>query len=70
MLKKSIEVNGEIYILKNVIRENKNTYVEYRNEEIKKMKILKLENGKLEKINDQEELNMILEKNYILKDII
>ena len=57
--------NGKEYLLNRKIKTNKETYAEYRNEKLKKIKFFEINNDELEEIKDKEDLKKAITENYI-----
>lgn len=67
MIEKKIIFEGKEYIKMKKIRGDKKTYIEYRNEELQKIKFFEVEKGSLKEISNKEDLKLAIEKNYIVE---
>lgn len=67
MIEKKINIQGNEYIKMKKIKGKKNTYIEYRCEELGAIKFFEIENGSLTEISDKVDLREAIGKNYIIK---
>ena len=67
MIEKKIIFEGKEYIKIKKIQGNRKTYIEYRNEELQKMKFFEVDKGNLKEISNKEDLKLAIEKNYIIE---
>lgn len=70
MINEKIEIDGNEYYKRKILKGNNHKYVEYRNKEIRKIKFFEIEEGKIVEVKDKEDLKKTIEQNYILKDKI
>lgn len=65
MIENKIIFDGKEYIKMKKIRGRNKTYIEYRNEELKKIKFFEVEKGNLKEISNKDELKNVIKENYI-----
>lgn len=65
IIEKFITINGYKYKKNKIIRGKNTVYVEYRNEELRKIEFFEIHNQKLLDITDKDDLNFAIQKNYI-----
>ena len=70
MIPKTIEFENKEYRRGKTIKGKRNTYVEYKNIEIGKIKFFENDNGEIKEITDKNDLKEAIEKNYITKSKI
>ena len=68
MIEKNITFNGKQYERKNKIKGNKKIYIEYRNEELEKIKFFEVNNGNIQEVTDKDDLRNAIKMNYIIKE--
>lgn len=68
MTNKTINYHGEIYTKGKMIQGKQITYIEYRNEELKKIKFFELYGEILRDVSDKEDLKLAIEENYIIEN--
>lgn len=66
MIENKIECDGIVYIRKKRIKGQKKTYVEYRNDELKRIRFFEISKGKLNDVSDLEDLKLTIKNNYII----
>ena len=67
MIENKINIKGNEYIKMKKIKGKKNTYIEYRCEELGAIKFFEVENGSLKEISDKIDFKETIGKNYIIK---
>lgn len=67
MIEKKIIFEGKEYIKMKKIQGNRKTYIEYRNEELQKIKFFEVDKGSLKEIGNKDDLKIAIEKNYIIE---
>ena len=65
MIEKEIKINGIEYIRRNLFKGKKAIYIEYRNEELRKIKFLQINNMDTVEVEDKEDLMDAVQNNYI-----
>ncbi|MBQ6992053.1 MAG: hypothetical protein IJN50_03985 [Clostridia bacterium] len=67
MIENKIIFEGKEYIKMKKIQGNRKTYIEYRNEELQKIKFFEVDKGSLKEISNKDDLKIAIEKNYIIE---
>ena len=65
MIEDRISIDGIEYIKRDLFKGKKAVYIEYRNEELRKMKFLQIENMNTVEVKDKDDLLDAVQKNYI-----
>jgi hypothetical protein len=66
MIDKTINYNGKEYYQIRRIKGKKSEYVEYVNDEIRKIKFFEIEAGSLCEVKDKRDLDEAIKKNYLI----
>lgn len=67
MIENKIIFEGKEYIKMKKIQGNRKIYIEYRNEELQKIKFFEVDKGSLKEISNKDDLKIAIEKNYIIE---
>ncbi|MCI9063498.1 MAG: hypothetical protein HFJ17_02715 [Clostridia bacterium] len=67
MIENTINYKGIIYEKNKVINSKGKIYIEYRNEELRKIKFFEVCNNEIQEITDKKELKDVIEQNYIIE---
>ena len=70
MIEKKINYECNEFIKCKIIKGKLHTYVDYRNNELGKIKFFEVDDGNLKEITNKEDLKQAVEKNYIIKENI
>ena len=65
MVEKEIKINGVEYIKRNLFKGKKATYIEYRNEDLRKIKFLQIKDMDAVEVEDKDDLMYAVQNNYI-----
>ena len=65
MIDRKIVFDGIEYTRIKKIQGEKRAYIEYRNEELRKIKFMEVFQGKVQEITDKEDLKKVIKNNYI-----
>ncbi len=68
MLNKNIIIDGIKYTKRNLFKGKKAIYIEYRNEELRKIKFLQIKNMDTVEVEDKDDLMDAVQNNYITDD--
>lgn len=66
MIEKELQIDGNTYYKGKTIQEDDSIYVEYRNDELKKIRFFEIIDGKLNEITNEEKLKKAIENNYVV----
>lgn len=61
-------IDGKEYLKKRVVKKDNRIFVEYRNDEVKKIKFYEIKDNKLYEIKDEDTLIELIKENYITSD--